>query len=322
MLVQIVKDWDKPDIMRQTPGSRGDWNNIQFTTKDTEKCDFVVVLNKVPHRINVNCPPSHIWAFMQEPYIPIAHEWMHKGHNQFAKVFTHDIFKKDQKYIKSFPLLPWHIDKTYDELKSIQLPQKTKIISWVTSNKMSFPGHKKRMVFLDFIHESNLQIDIFGKGISFIEDKWDGLAPYKYSLAIENSTSEDYWTEKIADCFLSYTLPIYYGCTNLEEYFPADSFIRIDISNPEESLRKIIDTINNNEWEKRLNAIKKARNLILDKYNFFPELEHLISLYHNQNEENTDQKVILEPYVYKRSFKNKVLVRLNKIKNIFVEKIK
>ena len=64
-------------------------------------------------------------------------------------------------------------------------------------------------------------------GFKSIEDKWAGLAPYKYSLAIENAVTPDYWSEKIADCFLTWTLPIYYGCLNLEDYFPKQSFIRI-----------------------------------------------------------------------------------------------
>ena len=30
-------------------------------------------------------------------------------------------------------------------------------------------------------------------------------------------------SEKIADCFLAWTMPIYYGCPRIAEYFPAES---------------------------------------------------------------------------------------------------
>jgi hypothetical protein len=109
-----------------------------------------------------------------------------------------------------------------------------------------------------------------------IEDKWDGLAPYAYSLAIENYSGPDYWTEKLADCFLSWTIPIYYGCTNLEDYFPADSFIRIDIESPNLGVEQIKRIAANDDWDARLNALEEARNLYLHRYQFFPYVAELI----------------------------------------------
>ena len=53
---------------------------------------------------------------------------------------------------------------------------------------MNIPGHIKRRSFLQFIqNNASIDIDLFGRAVRAIEDKWDGLAPYKYSLAIENS---------------------------------------------------------------------------------------------------------------------------------------
>lgn len=41
----------------------------------------------------------------------------------------------------------------------------------------------------------------------------------KFHVAIENCRMPDYFTEKIMDCFVTDTIPIYWGCTNIEEYF-------------------------------------------------------------------------------------------------------
>src|SRR5687768_17715451 len=57
---------------------------------------------------------------------------------------------------------------------------------------------------------------------------------YRYSLAIENFSGPYYWTEKVIDCYLSWTMPLYFGCTNLADYFPAESFVQIDIHRSEE----------------------------------------------------------------------------------------
>ncbi len=129
--------------------------------------------------------------------------------------------------------------------------------------------------------DARFDIDYFGKGINEIKDKYQALAPYKYSIAIENSRSEHYWTEKIADCFLSYTIPIYYGCTNLSSYFPEKSFVQIDISNYQESSQVIAKILEEDIWEDRLNALKEARELVLNKYQLFPYISDLIEKRNN-----------------------------------------
>ena len=57
---------------------------------------------------------------------------------------------------------------------------------------------------------------------------------------------------------------------NLEEYFPPESFIRIDIAKPEKTVAEIKDILEHDRWESRLPALEEARNLILHKYQLFP----------------------------------------------------
>lgn len=40
-----------------------------------------------------------------------------------------------------------------------------------------------------------------------------------FHIAIENTSIANYFSEKIIDCFQTKTVPIYYGCTNIGEYF-------------------------------------------------------------------------------------------------------
>jgi hypothetical protein len=294
MLVRIVKNWSDPELMRQTPGATGCWEGIRFTCDSVDECDAVIVLNRVPVSSSVHCPPENVWALMQEPYVKGVFDWMVEGHDQYAHVFTHyPVHNAGDKYIRCHPAVPWHVKKSYDELKMLPLPSKQKSISWITSNLTSFPGHKVRMDFLEFLRNRDFSIDLYGKGINYIEDKWDGLAPYRYSLAIENSSGPDYWTEKVADCFLSWTVPIYYGCTNLEDYFPAGSFIRIDIKQPEAALETIAATLAADSWQSRLPALEEARKLVLDSYQFFPQMQNLIKRHYKRL---PSENLVLQPY--------------------------
>ena len=304
MLVRIIKNWDFPELIAQSPGSSGVIDGIRYTTEPVPECDYAIVLNTVQESVEVSCPHGHLWAVMQEPYIPGIFEWMVKGHERFSKVFTHHPPSGDSKYVTSYPMLPWHVQKSYDELVGMAVPQKTEVLSSIISNKAFFPGHQKRLKFVKVLREDpSLRIDMFGKGTRYIEDKWDALAPYKYSLAIENSRSRDYWTEKLADCFLAFTMPIYYGCENLEAYFPENSFIRIDIAKPQEALNIIKETIASGKWEEHLDAIVEARNLVLNKYNFYFNMTQRLKA-QPESEGQEKERVVIG--LYKRSLWERV----------------
>jgi hypothetical protein len=292
-IVRIIKNWESPNLLRQTPGSLGIWDGIKFTLDPVDECDYVVVLNYVPEDVEILCPAENVWVVHQEPPLQGIHDWIVNKNDAYNKIFTHYIFNKDEKRIETQTCLPWHINKTYDELVNIPVPQKTKIISWITSNKSFIPGHKSRMRFYDSIKEDKqVDIDFFGFGIHEIEDKWDGLYEYKYSLAVENYVGENYWTEKVADCFLAYALPIYYGCTNLEKYFPPDSFVRIDINDKKQSIKILNEILKNNEWEKRIEAVTEARELVLNKYQLFPYIAHQIK--NDKNPKNKKKKIMIK----------------------------
>jgi len=311
ILVRIIKNWDWPDLLRQTPRQEGVWDNVRFTLDPVEECDFVVMLNNnMSCESIVRCQKENIWAIMQEPYVSGFTDWMAEGHGSFARVYTHHIPCDDPRYFISHPALPWHVNKSFDELSQMAIPEKSKDLSWIVGNALSIPGHLKRLSFLNFIRDkSPFEMDLYGRAVRVIEDKWDGLAPYKYSLAVENTRTSDYWTEKIADCFLSWTIPFYYGCTNLEEYFPEESFIRIDLDHPENAVKTIQSALQNREWEKRLPALQAAREKVLNRYQLFPFLTREIESC--RTKDGNKIKTLIPPY--KKSINTHIKRRLFKI---------
>ncbi len=49
-----------------------------------------------------------------------------------------------------------------------------------------------------------------------------------HNIAIENNSEYNYFTEKLIDCFRTFTVPIYWGCTNIEEHFDVRGMIFIN----------------------------------------------------------------------------------------------
>jgi hypothetical protein len=278
LLVRITSDWDCSRLLTQTPGSAGVWDGIRFTTEPVDECDYLVMLNnRKLDAVTAFCPPENVWAIMQEPYLAGLYDWVIESHEPYARVFTHRALSASGKYVPSQPAMPWEVGLTYDELVSATIPRKTAGVSWIASNLTFLPGHRIRTALRHLLQKQpSALVDLYGRGIHWAPRKWDTLAPYRYSLAIENSFGPHLWTEKIADCFLSWTVPLYYGCTNLEQYFPEDSFIRVDAADPASVIARIRELLVSNEWERRLPSLEIARRLVLEKYQLFPFLADAI----------------------------------------------
>ncbi|HOI76290.1 MAG TPA: glycosyltransferase family 10 [Methanofastidiosum sp.] len=169
--------------------------------------------------------------------------------------------------------------------------------SVISSNLKISQGHLDRLQFIDILlNHFGDKIDVFGRGFNDIVDKWDAIVPYKYHIVIENSSFEDYWTEKLADAFLGESYPIYYGAKNINSYFDKESLATIDINKPEEAVKIIEEAINGNYYEKYKNQIIKSKNKVLDEYNLFPTI---ISKVIDKNTKIYEKsKINIKPEIY------------------------
>jgi hypothetical protein len=46
-----------------------------------------------------------------------------------------------------------------------------------------------------------------------------------FSIIIENTQQKNYFTEKIVDCFLAKSIPLYWGCPNICDFFDIEGII-------------------------------------------------------------------------------------------------
>lgn len=240
------------------------WDEFAFTVADMPETDALVVYNNPSEKIGLVCYPEKVIAFMMEPGIYHEQPWMFKGLDKYAKVYSP--LNNSANTIQSHGYSGWYFTHNYRFLNELPVPEKTKLVSCIASDLKQLKGHRIRTGFLEKLGKELPGIDFFGKGRHFIPDKLDGLLPYRFSIAIENTSEPFYFTEKISDCFLAYTVPIYYGCTNMAKYFPEKSFISIDVEQPAKAVEQIREILTNDDWSDRLDAVKEARDLVLHKY--------------------------------------------------------
>lgn len=103
--------------------------------------------------------------------------------------------------------------------------QKTKNISIIASWKKETEGQKLRH---EIISRFGNQIDVYGNGYKFVENKIEALKDYRYSIVVENERSNYWFTEKILDCFAVGTIPIYWGCLQPHSFFNCHGMIEFD----------------------------------------------------------------------------------------------
>lgn len=81
------------------------------------------------------------------------------------------------------------------------------------------------------------------------DDRKDCLFESMFHICIENSREKNYFTEKIVDAFRTYTVPIYNGCTNINEHFDARGIISFNTS---EELVEMINNLTPDDYFKRM----------------------------------------------------------------------
>lgn len=257
---------------RLFPNLNNRWEDFQFFINENTQLsyDFWVVIGFVNQRMKANIRKRTILLLSEEADI---HQWNSEFMAQFDCVIGSQESVRHNHYIRDHYPGGWQIQKTYSELVDLPVPVKEKALSAIISNQAQTEGHRMRLEFTSKLKEYfGVELDWYGRGVQPLNNKWDGIFPYKFSLAIENQSTWGYWSEKIVDCILSYTIPFYWGCPNIGEYLPQGSYVPIDIYNFEDSKRVIEETINSDFYEKNIENLRHARSLLLNKYQLIPKL--------------------------------------------------
>jgi len=239
------------------------WKNIEFVVDDNY--DRLVILTR-PHCAMVNYDVQKAITFLTEP--PTSNN-----------VRPHITSSISSMYLP----LPFYNDRIRGALKyggNGEHILKSKLFSCVTSDLNSLEGHFQRLRLIDHLDKIiDEGLDVWGKGYgnTFFErincykgeiaDKYDALWEYRYHFACENSFTQNYFTEKIADPIIAETLCFYDGCENIQDFIDDRAFVKIDVKNPLEATEKIIEMIQSDEISRRKKYIKQQKKRLLMELN-------------------------------------------------------
>lgn len=206
-----------------------------------------------------NSPGSVNVAWIMEPidFAPTSYRYLLQNYKKFDLILTHNLDVISDvstavhcRYITA--------DGIFLDTPSLDKAshEKNRLCSHIFSNKKSLPGHKLRHEIAAMLPNS---FDLFGSGTGkWLEKKSDALRNYCFSISVENSKSNGYFTEKIMDCFATRTVPIYWGDDHVWEHFNQRGAIRFETL---EQLKDITNSINKEMYDKMLPAIEQNYEL-------------------------------------------------------------
>lgn len=115
-----------------------------------------------------------------------------------------------------------------------------KITSFITSKSRTKGHHFRKELYMNQLSISQIPL-IFYRGSSVKDtlqeignnpllyskrsSKIELFKDAEFSLVIENSREHNYFTEKLCDCLITKTIPIYYGAPNISDYFDTTGWI-------------------------------------------------------------------------------------------------
>lgn len=124
-------------------------------------------------------------------------------------------------------------------------------VSFIKSVKNQLPGHQLRHRIPNLLMNRNFDVLFPQHRIEFKDDLFiDSM----YHIVVENTQHRNYFTEKIIDCFMSKTIPIYWGCPNIGEYFNNEGILSFDNL---EQLDIILNNLTPDFYNKQKNIIEK-----------------------------------------------------------------
>ena len=168
--------------------------------------------------------PTYIWLLESKQIIPQYYQWIIDNY-EFVTSRVDGIFSCDKELCAKYPKISYSVINAVPWVQDRKVHEKTKLVSMIASNKRMCEGHARRLQFVDKFRD---KLDFYGRGFNEISCKENGLRDYMFSVGIENAVYDTYFTEKLTDCFACGTIPIFYGCKGVTEYFNEDGIIFLD----------------------------------------------------------------------------------------------
>lgn len=249
------------------------------------KCDFIsfdlyhekkleLYVNQIP-----NTPTQQDiirFVYLIEPYqiLDLRYQALINHKKTYDFLLTHDeslLQKIDGSYLMEFGSC-W--------VRDFQHEEKEYSVSFLCGGKTITSGHHIRHSIWNVSDLINVPKNFF------ISGNYSGLLqnPHHYPtlgnrkhhlfrsmfhMCIENVKNKNFFTEKLIDCLYAKTIPIYYGCPNIGDWFDTRGFIIVD------NVNDVIEATNNLTADTYMQKLEYVNSNYLSSLKFADINEHV-----------------------------------------------
>lgn len=219
-----------------------EWNRSPVNKDDK----YIFYTDYSLDQVRENNSIKYAWILESPDITWQSHNWISYNNKIFDYVLTNnkDLLDKGENF-KFCPTGGCWI-KPEDQ----KIYNKTKLISIIASAKRITHGHMLRHQIISTFRN---KLGVYGRGYNPVDYKLEALKDYAYSITIENTKKDYYFTEKLIDCFMTGTVPIYWGCPSIGNFFNTDGMIIFDTIS---DLEKILKDISIDKYIKMKDAIE------------------------------------------------------------------
>jgi hypothetical protein len=272
-----------------------------YITTDDDYTHVIILNTAMPNLKNI--PKENIVGLAYEPpiFLGLNQNFIEYTQKYINKYYIGDVYDLPPPFIQTYAFM------LHNSPPSI-IPDKKNIMSIMVSQKNMAPGHKYRHILVQHILQYNLPIDIYGRGcpiydnfnegdipkinknerasqdlffrlktqnkdkrIKGVFEETEPYATYNFHICIENFSTSEYFSEKIINTLFYKTTPVYWGCKNIENYFPNMSIgLSGDVNKDIELLKNILRNPDSYKKDIDIDKVKQSTN-------FFSNIESIFS---------------------------------------------
>lgn len=247
--------------------------NFQWEIPPYQNLNTLVLIdNVIPLHKSISVDVDNLYGWVCESRSIVSETSMFLAQNykelenKFKRIFVSDkqlvSLSSVFQYCPTGSNLPWIPESQYS------VYPKTKLVSMVASAKRITTGHMIRHGYAERFKD---HLDLFGGACGSPQlpetdptqpwmSKMYGLKDYMFSVVVENDFYDNYYTEKITDCFATGTIPVYLGSPTISDVFNMDGIIQLDANFN-------INTLTSELYASKLIAIHDNLNRIMNLTN-------------------------------------------------------
>jgi len=147
-------------------------------------------------------------------------------------------------------------------------------VSYLTSSKTMCAGHNFRHQVFNKLPEKVGGLHVVRHmSPPVLECKRSMLYPFQFSIVMENARYTNWVTEKLIDCLVSRTIPIYWGCPNVGEFFDENGILRFDTY---EDLVRVLEEIPPDFYQTHIAAVEHNLHEAMKYTNIHTRIDEVI----------------------------------------------